>query len=74
MVGEGSGVERLLGKGHRSMGWGQGDSKARDTDLSLKSILSLTGVSWAASQGQRSGYITCGLPGKKGAGRGVVER
>ena len=37
-------VKRYLGKGHRSMGWGWGDTKARDTDHSLKSIPFLTGV------------------------------
>lgn len=58
-------VERYLGKGHRSMGWGWGDTKVRDTESSLKTIPSLTGVGSAASRGQRGDYIAWGLPGKK---------
>lgn len=45
-------------------GWG--DTKARDTDLSLLSISSLAGVGWAASQQQRGGSITWGMLGKRG--------
>lgn len=63
--GEGPGIERHLGKCHRSGGWGPGDTKARDKDLSLQSIPSLVEVGWAAIQGQRGGYITWGMPGKK---------
>ena len=44
MGGERPVVERYLGKGHRSTGWGWEDTKARDTDCSLKSIPSLTWV------------------------------
>lgn len=58
---EGSGAERHLCKGHRSVGRRH---ETRDTDLSLQSIPSLTGLGWAGSQGQRVALFLW-MPGEK---------